>query len=72
MASLFEYAVIHHPKETQDAMGNDTTPKDTVLTPVTSVLAKSDREVSIIAARGIPESYIDRLNEIEVVIRPFG
>lgn len=72
MAKLFEYAVVYAPKETQDAQGNDTTPKSVVLTDVTTILASSDREVSIVAARAIPDSYLDRLDQIEVVIRPFA
>ena len=36
-----------------------------------TVLASSDREVSILAARQIPDAMTDKLDEIEVVIRPF-
>jgi hypothetical protein len=71
MAKLFEYAVIHHPKAKKDAGGNDVTEKDALLVDLTTVLAASDREVSIIAARQIPENMTDKLDEIEVVIRPF-
>ncbi len=72
MARLFEYAVIYHPKETSDAQGNDTTPKDELLTAPTSILASSDREVGIIAGRGIDAKYLDKLDQVEVVIRPFA
>lgn len=71
MAKLFEYAVIHHPKEKTDAAGNDITEKDKLLVDLTTVLASSDREVGLIAARQIPDAYTDKLEEIEVVIRPF-
>jgi hypothetical protein len=71
VAKLFEYAVILHPKAKKDASGNDTTEKDSLLVDLTTVLASSDREVSILAARQIPENMTDRLDEIEVVIRPF-
>lgn len=69
---LFEYCVLFQPKETQDAQGNDTTAKSVVLKPITSILASSDREVSIIAGRGIPDEYLDKLDQVEVVIRPFA
>lgn len=71
MAKLFEYAAIYHPKHTKDAQGNDTTPRDTLVVEVTRVLAGSDKEVAILAARQIPDDYIDKLDEVEVVIRPF-
>lgn len=70
-SKLFEYAVILHPKQKKDAAGNDSTERDRVLVDVTRVLASSDREVAILAARQIPEDYVGRLEEIEVVIRPF-
>lgn len=72
MAQLFEFAVLYHPKETSDAQGNDTTPKDTMLVLPTAILAGSDREVGIIAARGIATEYLDKLDQVEIVIRPFA
>lgn len=71
MAKLYEFAAVHHPKATKDAQGNDTTPKDALVVEVTRVLAGSDKEVAILAARQIPDNFIDRLDEVEVVIRPF-
>jgi hypothetical protein len=71
MAKLFEYAVVYHPKPTKDAQGNDTTPADVLVTPVSWVLAKSDKEVAIIAAKGIGDDYNDKLDQVEICIRPF-
>lgn len=71
MAKLFEYAAIYHPKETKDAQGNDTTPPDALVVEVTQVLAKSDKEVAMLVARKIPEQYTDKLDQVEIVIRPF-
>jgi hypothetical protein len=68
--NLFEYAVLYHPKTTKDAMGNDTTPPTEIVTPITPLLALSDKEVSMVAARGIPEKFLERLDDIEIVIRP--
>ena len=50
---LYEYAVLFHPKPTKDPAGNDTTPKSTVIVPLTQILAESDKEVAIKAARAI-------------------
>jgi hypothetical protein len=68
--NLFEYAVLFHPKQTKDASGNDTTPADEIVTPITPVLAKDDREVQIVAARGVPEKFLTVLDDIEIVVRP--
>lgn len=71
MAKLFEYAVIHNPKTTKDANGNDTTPKSSILIEPKRILAKDDKEVGMRAAREIPEDFLDKLDEVEVLVRPF-
>lgn len=71
MAQLYEYVVIHNPKPSKDTQGNDTTPASTVITQITQILAKNEQEVSIKAARSIPESYLDKLDEVTIAIRPF-
>ena len=69
---LFEYAVIYHPKEKKDAAGNPLeTKKSIVVTDVTRVLATSDKEVGMLAAKSIPDEYGDKLDDVEIVIRPF-
>lgn len=73
MASkLFEYAVIHHPKIVKDAQGNETQGADTLVVDVTRVLAKNEQEVAMRAARAVPESYVEKLDEVEIVVRPFA
>jgi len=68
---LFEYAVIFHPKE-KDAAGNALeTKKSIIVTDVTRVLATSDKEVGMLAAKSIPDEYSDKLDDVEIVIRPF-
>jgi hypothetical protein len=68
---LFEYAVLHHPKPKKDLAGNEEPTKSAILTDVTTVLAASSDEVSILAARSIPEEYLDKLEEVEIIVRPF-
>jgi hypothetical protein len=69
---LFEYAVIYHPKEKKDAAGNPLESKRSIIvTDVTRVLATSDKEVGMLAAKSIPEDYTDKLEDVEIVIRPF-
>lgn len=64
---LFEYAVVHHPVVKKD----EEPKKSVIVTDVTRVLASSDQEVGMIAARSIPEEYLDRLDQVEIIIRPF-
>lgn len=67
---LFEYAVIFHPKPTKEEREAGTTPKSELIADLTSVLARDEKEVGIIAARAIPEKFTDRLDDIEIVVRP--
>jgi hypothetical protein len=69
--TLYEYAVIHHPKAKRDGAGFEEQVKSQIITDVTRVLASRPEEVSIIAARSIPEEYLDRIDQIEIVVRPF-
>ena len=60
---LFEYVIIHNDEE------ND---KTTLLTEgIQTIMADDDKTASMKIAREIPEEYVDRLSEVEVVIRPF-
>jgi hypothetical protein len=68
---LFEYAVLYHPRPSKDDKGNDVRPKSEIVTSPKTVLATSDKEVGILAARELPEQYIDKLDDVEIVVRPF-
>jgi hypothetical protein len=71
VAKLFEYAVLFHPKVVKDAQGNETQGPDTILTEPKFVLAKDEKEVAMRAARAVPDSYLDKLDQVEIVVRPF-
>lgn len=60
---LFEYAVIYVPKDEKKS--------PEVIVPITTVLAENEQEVTLIAARKIPESYAKKLTQCEVAVRPF-
>lgn len=69
---LFEYAVIYHPKEKKDAAGNPLeTKKSIIVQDITRILAGSDKEVAMMAAKSIPDEYNEKLDDVEIVIRPF-
>lgn len=70
MSKLFEYAVLYHPKP-KKVDGVEQKEKSKLLVDVSRVLAADDKEVAILAARGIPEEYIDQLDRVEIVVRPF-
>ncbi len=68
---LFEYAVLYHPKPTKEQRdaGDDITSVIVVAPRV--VLAKDEKVAALLVARSIPEEYVDKLEKVEIVIRPF-
>jgi hypothetical protein len=68
---LFEYAVLYHPKQTKEQHDRGENPKSVLVTEPTSILAGSDDEVSILAARSIPPEHLSHLDDIEITVRPF-
>lgn len=70
-SKLFEFAVLYHPKQTKDTSGNDTTPPSKLIVTHQATLAKDEKEVGLRASRSIPAEYDDRLEDCEVIVRPF-
>ena len=57
--------VVHEP-------GDDDKPgKSTIVGELSRVLAKTDQDALILAARSIPEDYVSQLENVEVIVRPF-
>ena len=69
--SLFEFAVLYHPKQTKEQHDRGEQPKSVVIAAPKAVLATSEAEVSILAARSVPTDYADKLEDIEIKVRPF-
>ncbi len=67
-ARIFEYAVIHHPKPKKK---DEPAEKSVLIVDVERVLAVEPQEVTILASRQIPEDYLDKLEQIEIAVRPF-
>ena len=68
---LFEYAVIYHPKPTKDQVERAEVPKSEMAVELTAILAMDEKQVGILAARNIPEKYADKIEDLEICIRPF-
>lgn len=68
MSKLFEYAVFKDEKLDKDG---EVVEAAVVLVEPTTVLAKDDKQVGIRAAKAIPETEMDNLDRIQVVVRPF-
>lgn len=66
--NLFEYCVIYKPKAEKNGKAAD---KAKVIVPLKMVLAESQQEVTLKAAREIPENYADKMSQCEVAVRPF-
>ena len=66
---LFEYAVLFHPARKSE---KEEQKKSEIVTDVSRVLATTDAEVAMLAARSIPEKFLDKLDQIEIIVRPFN
>ncbi len=70
-AKIFEYAVIHHPVATKDQQDRGDKPKSELIVDVKRVLANNEKEAAMLAARDIPEAFTDKLDRVEIALRPF-
>ena len=68
---LYEYAVIYNPLPTKDQVDCGEKPKSELIVDVKRVLSNSDKEAAMLAARDIPETYTDKLDRVEIALRPF-
>lgn len=64
---IFQFAVLLHPTDKQQEEGGTTT----LIVPVTTILAPDQNGAVLQAGRSIPEVHLDKLDRIEVAVRPF-
>jgi hypothetical protein len=62
--TLFEIAVLLHPDD-------DSNESTQILVNPTYILASDTNAATILAAREIPEDCLDKLDRVEVAVRPF-
>ena len=68
---LYEFAAIYHEPRTKKHDEEGREPEHTLVVDVTRVLAKDEKTAAMMAARAIPPQYADRLDRVEIAIRPF-
>ena len=68
---LFEYAVIYNPLPTKEQVERGEKPKSELIVDVKRVLSNNDKEAAMLAARDIPDAYTDKLDRVEIALRPF-
>lgn len=68
---LFEYAVIYHPRATKEQRDAGEEVHSEVVVPTGTVLAKDQNVATLLVARQIPEKFADRLDLLEILVRPF-
>jgi len=64
---LFQYVIIFEPTDKEIKEGL----KAKIIKDVVNVLAAEEKNVAILAAREIPAEYLDKLEQINIAIRPF-
>ena len=66
--SLFQYAILWHPTEKEI---KETGAKTILITGPETTLAGSTEQVRMQAAMSIPSEYRDKLDQVEIGVRPF-
>lgn len=75
---LFQFAILFHPNTAGSAVleslgaGEIETKPSVLLVEPQTLVAETEDEVRILAARKIPEEYTNKIDQIELLIRPFS
>lgn len=64
---IFQFAILLHPtsKEREEGKSSE------LIVPVTTVVAPDQNGATLQAGRAIPANYLDKLDRLEVAVRPF-
>lgn len=68
---LFQFAVIHHPRQTEEQRKRDEWPESVIVVPLTPLIATSERTAMLKLARAIPEEHTEHMDDLEIVLRDF-
>lgn len=64
---VFQYLAFFTPNEAEVEAGE----KPRLIVQPTFVVSESQQAVALLAARAIPDEYVDKLDRVEVAVRPF-
>ncbi len=68
---LYQYAILYHPLPTKEQTERGEKPKSEIIKDITSIIANDDKGAGMIVARGIPDTFIDKLDQVEIILKPF-
>ncbi len=63
--------MIYNPLPTKEQNERGEKPKSELIVDVKRVLSNSDKEAMMLAARDIPQDFTDKLDRVEIALRPF-
>ena len=66
-ATLYQYAILWHPNEQELEAGK----KSEILVKPDIMLANDQNSAFIAASRQIPDQYMESLDQVDILIRPF-
>lgn len=72
---LYEFVLLYHPKDKKNpTTGEVLESKKTILIndKIGFVLATEEKQAAIMVARQIPAEYEDKLEDVQILIRPFA
>jgi len=64
---FFQFAVLFHPTKEGYEKGEHSK----ALVEIKTIFASDAKEAGILAAREIPAEYLDKLDQVEIAVRPF-
>jgi peptidase E len=68
---LFEYCIIYHQLQTKEQKEKGEAQKSILVQDVKRIVARDEKAAQTMAARELPEEYLDKLDQVEIAIRPF-
>lgn len=70
--SLFQYAVLYHPNPTKQEQDLGETPKSQIVLAPDHLLAGSLEQAKTLVGRKIPENFLDKLDQLEILVGPMA
>lgn len=66
---LFQFAVLHHEKISKGKQEGEI--KSVEVIKIKSILAADEKVALLLIAKQIPDEYQDKLQDVEILLRPF-